>query len=69
MINKILDELEKQHQIPKNIFRSYEFEIRGNKIFIMTKPVNQFNKIKAVRKGLLFAIKKGKTIKFSDSPR
>jgi len=58
MINKILDELEKQYKIPKNILRAYEFGIRGNKIFIMTKQAKEFNKIKAVRKGLLFAIKK-----------
>lgn len=66
MINKILDELNKQYKIPEKILKSYEFEIRGNRIFIMTKQAKQFDKIKSVRKGILFAITTGNKIIISE---
>lgn len=67
MINKILDELKTQYQIPEKIFNMYEFEMRGNKIFIMTHQVKQFDEIKSVRKGVLFAVIKGGKIELSDN--
>jgi len=67
MINKILDELNKQYKIPEKILKSYVFEIKGNKIFIMTKQVKLFDKIKSMRKGLLFATKLGNNIKVSNT--
>ncbi len=65
--DNILTELKTQYQIPDKIFNSYQFEERGNKIFIMTSQVKEFDKIKSIRKGLLFAEKKGDKIKLSDN--
>jgi hypothetical protein len=63
--NNTLNQLKLQHKFSDKIFKIYEFEKRSNKVFIMTKQVKQFNKIRAVRKGLLFAIKKGDKIELN----
>jgi len=66
MIKKVLDQLKTQHKFSDKIFKTYEFEIRGNRIFIMTKQAKQFEKIKSVRKGILFARELGNKIIISE---
>jgi len=67
MIKSIIDFLEKQYGISAKILNQYEYVIHGNKIYIMTKEVKQFDKIKSVRKGILFAITIGNKIIISES--
>lgn len=67
MINKILNELKTEYQLSDKMLKTYEFEIRGNRIFIMTRQVKEFEKIRAVRKGMLLAEKLGSKIKISDN--
>jgi hypothetical protein len=67
MIKSIIDFLEKQYGISAKILNQYEYMIHGNKIYIMTKQVKQFDKIKSVRKGILFAITIGNKIIISES--
>ena len=67
--NSLLDELKTQYHLPDKIFKNYQFEERGNKIFIMTKEVKEFDKIRPVRKGLLFAERKGNKIIIFDSAK
>ncbi len=55
-----------QQMISDKIFKKYSFEIRSNKIFIMTKQVNEFDIIRPIRKGLLFAEIKGDKIIISE---
>jgi hypothetical protein len=69
MINKILDELKTKHQLSDNMLKTFDFEIKGDRIFIMSKQVKQFDRIKTVRKGILFAEKIGIAFKISDKIR
>ena len=64
---QILEILEKQYNIKSDSLANYAFEIRGNRIFIMTKQVKQFDKIKPVRKGHLFATVIGNKIIVSEN--
>ncbi|MEO0076104.1 MAG: hypothetical protein ABIK33_05285 [candidate division WOR-3 bacterium] len=57
-MNKTLNHLKTQYELPAEIFKHYAFELRNDKLFVMTKQVKQFDKIKSIRKGLIFAIKK-----------
>jgi len=67
ILDQVLNELEKQFSIPIKLFDKYEFIIYSNRIFIMTRQVKEFEKIRAVRKGMLLAEKLGSKIKISDS--
>lgn len=66
MVKQIINDLEKQFGIAPKIFDGYEFIIGNNKIFIMTKPVQEFQKISS-RKGILFARKMGDKIIYSNN--
>jgi hypothetical protein len=66
-INKRLIEL--NPQIFHDMLRNYEFEQRGNRIFIMSKQVKEFDKVISVRKGLLFAEIRGQELVFSNSAK
>ncbi|MCX8015174.1 MAG: hypothetical protein N2748_04065 [candidate division WOR-3 bacterium] len=59
-MKKIFEQLPIQYKLPAQLFKDYAFEVKNDKIFIMTKPAKEFDKIKAIRKGLIFAIKKRK---------
>lgn len=67
MINRVLQYLEINFGIPQSVFRKYKFVVQKDKIFLTTKTVNTFNKLKPFRKGILFAQQLGKTIKISNS--
>lgn len=67
MINRVLQYLEINFGIPQSVFRKYNFVVQKDKIFLTTKTVNTFNKLKPFRKGILFAQQLGKTIKISNS--
>ncbi len=67
MINRILQYLEINFGIPQSVFRKYNFVVQQDKIFLTTKTVNTFNKLRPYRKGILFAQQLGKTIKISNS--
>lgn len=66
MINTLIQQLENEFGIPKSIFQKYDFIVQKDKIYLMTKKVIAFNKIKSYRKGILFAQKLGKTWNLSD---
>jgi hypothetical protein len=67
LYKSIANQLEKDFGVSPDTLRSYAFIINGNKIFIMTKRVKEFEKIRAVRKGILLAEKLGSKIKISDN--
>jgi hypothetical protein len=67
MSNKIIRQLQNEHPIPTDIIQKYQFEIKGNKIFIMTNAVYKFLEIRPIRKGLLFAVIKGNKIQLTDN--
>lgn len=65
-MNKILNQLKIQYKLPAELFKNYAFELRSKKIFIMTKQAKEFDKIKSIRKGLIFAIKKRRNFVIED---
>ncbi|MEO0092115.1 MAG: hypothetical protein ABIK61_05360 [candidate division WOR-3 bacterium] len=66
MLNMLIQQLENEFGIAKSIFKKYDFIVQKDKIYLMTKRVRVFNKIKSYRKGILFAQKLGKTWNLSD---
>ncbi len=67
LYKSIANQLEKDFGVSPDRLRPYAFIIKGDKIFIMTRQVKEFEKIRAVRKGLLLAEKLGNKIKISDN--